>query len=448
MPEIVEVPLSDLLFDLRNPRMPEKLTSQQEFALAMAKQRPGALLRMAKDILEHGLDPTTIPAVIATDDQHKRYTVLEGNRRVLALKALETPALIAPALSEQDQRKLTSYAERYTSAPAKTVSCVLFDDEDQARHWIELRHTGANEGVGLVEWGSDEQDRFRARQGARSPEGQIIDFVERHGSLSAEARVSKKGIRSSLKRLISTPQVRERLGIDVADGSVTSLYPKEEMARVLSGLVEDLKTGKLPTKKIYDATDRVAFAKSLSGAAVPKKSKKLPAPVTLENLAAGKPAKPVVPRRRRRRREVARTSLIPRTCQLNIDPPRINAIYNELGSFSVDQYPNACSVLFRVFVELSVDEYLKRKSVMTEAQRQSAPLAKRMKSAASHLRQHHKIDADLLKAVEKIASSKFILAAATVTMNQYVHNQYVFPQPTELRVAWDEIQPFVVQLWA
>ena len=101
-----------------------------------------------------------------------------------------------------------------------------------------------------------------------------------------------------------------------------------------------------------------------------------------------------------------------------------------------------------MFVELSVDDYLKRRKLMNDSQRQNAPLAKRMRTAATDMHTHNKIDADLLKAIEKIASSKFVLAASTITMNQYVHNQYVFPQPTELRVAWDEIEPFVVQLWA
>jgi hypothetical protein len=161
MPEVVDVPLSDLLFDLRNPRLVEPLKTQQEFAVNLAKQQQGNIVRLAKDILDNGLDPTTLPAVIPTDDQHKRYTVLEGNRRVLALKALEAPALVAPALSTQEQHRLSKLAERFSAEPVRTVSCVLFDNEQEATHWIELRHTGQNEGVGLVPWGSDEKDRCR-----------------------------------------------------------------------------------------------------------------------------------------------------------------------------------------------------------------------------------------------------------------------------------------------
>jgi hypothetical protein len=243
--------------------------------------------------------------------------------------------------------------------------------------------------------------------------------------------------------------VREALGVDITNGTVIANYPKDEMSRVFTRLLENLKTGQLPTQKIYDVNDRTKWVKTLSSEDKPKPSKKLKTAVTLQNLGTGTTTTETpTPRKRRRRRQTTRTSLIPRTTQLSIDPPRINAIYTELSQISVDQYANACSVLFRVFVELSVDHYVKQNKLMTETDMQNKPLAMRMKTAATHLKKLNKIDADLQKAVDRMGGNKVVLAASsTVTMNQYVHNQYVFPQPTELRIAWDEIEPFIVKLW-
>ena len=61
-----------------------------------------------------------------------------------------------------------------------------------------------------------------------------------------------------------------------------------------------------------------------------------------------------------------RTALIPRECHLNINPPRINSIYIELLTLTVNQYANACAVLFRVFIELSVDHAIEQNTLMTE----------------------------------------------------------------------------------
>ena len=455
MPEIVEVPLADLLLDPTNARLGEGLTSQTDTALALAKQQGDNIIRLAQDIVTNGVDPTNFPAIVATDDQKKRYRVREGNRRILALKALETPALISSVLSKPNHKKLLRLSDQYIDDAYDLVLCVLFGADEREQelldHWIELRHTGQNLGVGLVEWGADEKDRFASRHGRRGPAGQVLDFVLKHGTLTEDARESSRGISTSITRLISSPPVREVLGIEVVKGEVVALYPKEDVARSLSRMVEDLASGTVSVKDIYHAPDRVKYAKGFPKGAVPKKSKKLKTAQGLEELGAGKATAktlPSKPTRRRRKSEKIRTSLIPRDCQLDVDPPRINAIYSELLQLTLDTYPNAGSVLFRVFVELSMDHYLDLHELMTDEERANQPLAKRIKAVAADLKKKGQINAQLHAAIQKIADSKQVLAASTVTWNQYVHNKYVFPKSSELRAAWDEIQPLMEQVWA
>lgn len=122
----------------------EEQPSQQAIYLALATQQGRRLIKLAEDIIENGLDPITLPAIVATDDRRRRYRVLEGNRRVLALKALDTPAIVSSAFSSgADQRRLNQLAARYSARPLDPIECVLFDSEDEAQHWIELRHTGS-----------------------------------------------------------------------------------------------------------------------------------------------------------------------------------------------------------------------------------------------------------------------------------------------------------------
>jgi hypothetical protein len=90
---------------------------------------------------------------------------------------------------------------------------------------------------------------------------------------------------------------------------------------------------------------------------LPKKSTRLAEPVVLEDLTLEAKAlrKAPAPTVKPRRRLIPRTTVIPKTAQLNVPEPRINAIYNELLTISAEQFPNACSVLLRVFIELSPD---------------------------------------------------------------------------------------------
>lgn len=449
MHQTVDIPLADLQLDPKNARLGEEQPSQQATYIALTKQQGRRILKLAEDIVNAGgTDPTTLPAVVATGDRHRRYKVLEGNRRVLALKALDTPSLITSALSSAEQKKLNGLSVRYAQNPVDPVQCVLFDTEEDAEHWIELRHTGQNEGAGLVEWDSNEKDRYQARHGTRGPRGQVMDFVAKHGILSDEAKRSNTRVLTNVQRLVNSPSVRQKLGLELVDGQLLSWYPTKEVAKGLSRIVNDLKTGTIKVNDIYYENDRKKYLSKFRAPSRPDPTKKLKAPIALDDLTAGR-ARPVTPPpkpRSRRRKVQTRASIVPSGCRINPTSPRINAIYNELESLSVDQYPNACGVLLRVFLELSVDDCLQRNSAMAEAQRRSTPLSKRLKVCADDLLRRGKINAQLKKAVYKIADSQHVLAASATTFNQYVHNQYVFPKPSELRTAWDELQPFLEAL--
>jgi hypothetical protein len=450
MAEIVRIPIADLLLDAENPRLAGERATQQETALNLAQQQGDAMVRLAADIVEHGVDPTTLPAVVATGDRRKSYRIIEGNRRVLALRALETPSLISPVLSSGSTRRLNELSGKYAKDPLTSIECALFDDEEEARHWVHLRHTGENQGVGLVVWGAEEQDRFRARHaGLRKPAGQVIDFVDQAGSLSEEARASNVKILTNLERIIKTPYARDKLGIDVVDGQVVASYPAEQIAPALTRIVEDLKIGGVSVPDLYKLEDRQRYVDALPKKLLPKKSTKAAGPVILSDLAAGKASPRPAPKTKARRRKVtSRTTVIPKTSVLEVGPPRINAIYNELLGLNAEQYPNACSVLLRVFIELSVDHMLETKKLMTDADIRNTALAKRLKTVAGSLQQDGKIPLKLKHAIEKVADgNQSILGATVPTFNKYVHNEYVYPRPTELYTTWDELSPFMEKVW-
>jgi hypothetical protein len=447
--EDVDIPLVDLLLDLENPRLEQTASSQQDVALELARQQGDRVVKLAEDIVNKGLDPTTRTAVVATGDARKRYRVLEGNRRILAIRALETPSLVAPALTTWGNRRLTELSKKYEQNPIDPVPCVLFANEEDARHWVELRHTGANEGVGLVEWGSAEKDRYHARHaGTRRPAGQVLEFVEKHGTLSDEAKQSRARIITNVERMLETTKAREKLGLDLRDNQVVSLYPPEELAPALTHFVEDLKMKRLGVPQLYTVEDRTKYVEGLPK--LPRASKRLSKPVLLDDLTAGtvSPPSAPAPRTRRRKRVVVRTTVIPSTAALNVTPPRINVVYNELLSLNAEYYPNACSVLLRVFIELTVDHYLDDRNLMTDAQIRNTNLAKRLKTVVKHLEKQGTIPAKLATAMEAYADNNRSVIGATIpTFNLYVHNQFVFPRATDLYTTWDELAPMMEKLW-
>lgn len=446
--EIVDIQISDLLLDVGNPRYADVARNQQAAATALAEKHSSHILKLAEDIVENGLDPTTLPAVVATSDKRKkRYRLLEGNRRLLAIKALETPTLISAVLSPNASKHLTSLSKRYAKEPLPSMKCVLFSSEKEAERWVWLRHTGENEGAGLVTWGAKEKERYKARHtGKLKPTGQVIEFVEKYGNLSAKAQASHQKITTNVERLIETTHVKEKLGFDVIDGEVVSWYPRDEIVKGLTRILEDLLTKRKSVKDLYYADQRKRYVDSFSRGHRPKKSTMLDQPVVLSDLTAGKkkprkvPSTPKPKPKAKPRTTVAKDGL-------EVSTPRINDVYNELLNLNAESYTNACAVLLRVFVELSVDHLLEDKKVMSEHKIANEPLKVRMKAAGKYLKKNGDISNTLLKAINAMADSQSVLAPGLTSFNQYVHNKYTFPKPSELYASWDELAPFLGKIW-
>ena len=386
----MQVSVVDLLLDDENPRLLKEGGATQQDIAVLLVQRIGAdvLLRLAKDILGNGIDPLMLTAVMPTADQRgRRYRVLEGNRRLLALMALDAPSLVSPVMKPAQMKRLSSYNADYAQDPVDTINCVLFEKREDADHWIGLRHTGFNNGVGLMGWGTKEQDVFNERvKGKRSPAGQILDFVEAAGMLSVTAKASTQRVTTTVGRMASTPHWRDKAGIGLVRGQIVALYPETEVAKSLTRLVEDLLTGKINVSGLHSVGEREAYADSLKPRDRPKASTALDEPVLLTDLTSGvKNPRKVSTKNRKRDNAKRRTAVIPSDDRLDIDPKRINDIYTELASLNAERYTNASSVLLRVFVELSVDHMIEDEDLMTEEEMRTQPLAKRMKTVVRHL---------------------------------------------------------------
>jgi hypothetical protein len=250
--------IASLLLDPANPRLPEIQKNQQATQLALAKLVGSQIVNIAEDILANGLDPMALTAVVKDESAKRRFRVLEGNRRLLALKALETPAIIEAVLTAPLQRRLNAASVAYKDSPISQVRCVIFDAPEDAWYWIELRHTGENGGVGLVRWGANEQDNFRSRHGgaaARKPAGPILDFVD---AIEPPPEGANSKILTNLQRLISTRLVRNTLGIETERGVVYSWFPAREVYKGLRKAVDDLR-GETKVGDIYYEDDRLVL---------------------------------------------------------------------------------------------------------------------------------------------------------------------------------------------
>lgn len=223
MADTLPIPLTDLLIDLENPRLSEPNVGQREAMREIARLQQTKLLKLAEDIVDYDLNPADLPIVMPFDS--RRYVVLEGNRRLVAIRGLENPDSLVGAVTPALLGALRKLGVRYQQKPIESVNCLVVKSREEAEHWIHLRHSGEMEGAGIVRWGADESARFRARSGEIEPHTQALDFLEEKGYLTPAVR--RQVPTTSFKRILSSPAVREKVGVN----NVISSSSESEMKR-------------------------------------------------------------------------------------------------------------------------------------------------------------------------------------------------------------------------
>jgi len=446
MGELREIPVSQLFLDPQNPRLDEVQSSQPATLQRVLTSSTDKLFRLARSIANNGLDPTNsflaMPALTPKD----RFIVLEGNRRLAALKILEHPELAAAVVSAGQLRALRELQKTYRARGSiETVPTYVVRNREEADQWLLLRHGGERGGAGLVPWGSQEKARFTQRRlGEKDPALQVLDFVAKSGALDEETASRLKDVaRTNLDRLIADTEVRAYLGLARHHGVIYTQVDPTEAVKLLAKIVTALAHGDLNVTQIENQSARMRYVRSLGPA--PGKGKRLAVaePIDLAAVSdvepADRPAKAAASAAARLRR-----TLIPRKAICAVANPKIAELFRELRTLDLDKYTNSGGTSFRVLLELSVDHYLVDRSIRKEDQLR-AGLGQKVQEVATDLKGKGLMNDQQLKAARTITSSDGMMGVDT--FHAYVHNRYFSATPLDLKKAWDNLAAFFDVIW-
>ena len=435
MSDPMPIPVADLWLDEENPRLATPNQGQRETIRAMAAYQGTRLQKLAADIVNYGLDPSDLMTVMETEN--RRYLVLDGNRRVTALKALENPEIVNGAVPSRVFTALKRLSALYQANSPESVFCTLVNDRHEADHWIELKHTGYQDGAGPLRWGPDEGARFRARTGGiLDIETQALNFLQQRGSITPEYR--SKIPTTTFRRLLRTPVVREKIGLGWKDGTLIVGDDEDAIVKVLLHITKDLTEKQITVRQLDRLEDRVRYVASLPSDML----------VTQPSSGGGKQAESSKKKQSTRENIVQRTQdrLIPGDVTLNVSDNRIKSIEHELRRLSLQQYPNAVSVLFRVFLELSADAYID--DVGLSKVNVDSQLGSKIQAITNDLVTKKKLNAQQAKVARRAAQRDSFLGPSITGMHQYLHNRHMFPGPADLRTDWDNLQPWFKAVWS
>jgi hypothetical protein len=455
--------LSNLKLDPTNPRHPE-FESQREIIewMTSGSGRIGEKLAvLAKDIAAFGLNPADRVMVMADDKEKGQFTVLEGNRRITAVRLLNNPDL-APT---KEWQKRFSKIQRPDFSPIREVPCTVFDDEERAFHFIELRHLGESGGAGIVPWEAEQKARHDQRLHRKSRHHKalaILDFLRNADGIDHEIKgfAGESFPITTLDRILSDKEFRDFLGLNLnSDGEICFRIEPREAIKALSKVIKDFGSGTKNVSHVINKEHREQYKNTFKDKAVPDHSKVLTKPIRVaeaDTFIAGETRTRGLRGKHYGDPRDRKHVVIPGT-NLPIDPKYFNRarrVFEELKRVEIrdrharPQFPNAGILLLRLFLEMSVNLYIQEHKLTHPSPTgwKNISLTERTKAVLRDLQMNNKLDPQEIQVINKALSDVGKMSNPN-SLNDYAHNPNQIPHPHDLYDVWDTYTKFLFALW-
>jgi hypothetical protein len=426
--------------------------------MTLTREQGHKLATLAEDIVnEGGLNPSELPMVMSSGDSNS-FIVMEGNRRIVALKLLLSPSLVSGLnLPDKLVKRFKALHDKAKEVLPSEIPCIIFESREEARHWIDLRHTGENNGIGIVPWDGIQTQRFRGT----SPSLQAIEYARNSDYIDDDTKNKLPKIAiTNVERVLNTTEARDILGIDIKNNELLFKEPEEVVIPRLAAIVSDIANKRKKVTHLDSKEQRVDYAREIVEKPVQKVDKSKPSASKKGDAVVGGSAGKT--KATTKSLPANRKTLVPRRLHLTITVTRLNKIFDELKRLDISAYVNSCAVLFRVFVELSVDEYAKTHDISTKEVRPSRINAKgeripesekefslreKLRHVADYMEKEQICDRDVLRGVRTIINNREHVLSVD-SLNAYIHNRNFSPSDTDLKTTWDNLEVFVEHLWA
>ena len=249
---------------------------------------------------------------------------------------------------------------------------------------------------------------------------------------------------STITRIFSFPKARCILGIEIKKGQLSFPTDKKEAIDRLYRLFKKIIDDDVNVSEVYTKQKTITFLKRLfeSGESQPdthnqenhddQKSENADQNLENDNQNSENNVQ-------ENPRSTERKHLIPDNFSLRIEKGKVNDIYLELKKhLVVRDTPNAVAVLFRVFLEGTVNSYAEKYGFSFE---KKTALTKKIEKVTAHLENQHGVGSEKFRKVKNL-TNKNTRFLSVEDFHYYVHDNDVKPLENDLRVCWNDLQEF------
>jgi hypothetical protein len=444
------IPIKNLSLWDENARFPDKYFNKTEKELVeyFLSKKDFKLTELAEEVVNEFDLPQLEKLVIY--ELNGKNIVLEGNRRLAVYKLLDNPELTDNA---KLKNKLNRLKSRIKINDNFKLECLITKDKDQGLRYIDRKHLrGNNE----VSWGDNERAHHNARRGNASQKELLkvaitkrikdLDFPE-----ELKEQVLGHGFVTTFWRLIEQNPAWSTFGFNLDDNGELQNKDKEFDEKLKVIIFDVLQKGKFNNKLFsrLNTKEIESYLKQITKDDYKRVADEIKKQTKTDLF--GKESTSVQKNNGTNRsipKSSLRNYLIPKTCVLQIQETKINNVYCELKNNlllddSKNSVPNATGVLFRVFLEISIDYFWEKNG---KTFKDDTKLAGKITIVADHMEKNKIADSKQLKNIRTVATDKNNLLAIE-NFHSYVHSYKSQPSPNDLKIKWDNLQEFFEILW-
>lgn len=270
--------VANLKLDKANPRIPNYVLTRNQKDILNFLFENEKIDRLATKIVDKGFISHDPIYVVKESDA---YIVVEGNRRVSALKCLLDPGL-APSASKR--RKLELLKNRLGSETIEKIEVYVAPSRRAVENVLYELHA-----EGKLQWSRQQKNRFIAGIGVEDGES-VEDIAERFNvkvsdiqdsvqeyileryftELDLPTDIENKALKtkfqmSTISRLVNRKIFQDRTGFEIINGTLTTSCSKSFFNSLLRQIVTDIVNQTINSRKLNTAKQLDAYLEQSMG---------------------------------------------------------------------------------------------------------------------------------------------------------------------------------------
>lgn len=366
--------VANLHLDAKNPRLGRQTMARAPREIIQYLFEHDKAMELAQSIATRGYFPNEPLLAIKVNGQ---LIIVEGNRRLAALKALREPGLVEGRMYRQIDRLSRQIEDPndiarvpVTLAPSRRATdrllagrhigtpVMAWQAENRASFILEKLAEGYTNDQLRDQLGFHLGDIQAARQTrAIADMARSLDLPE---ELKAKLENPRAKIFTTLERVFDSSVGREYLKVEPdPEHGLLGATTKAQFLRGFKKLVTDVALGRQSSRTLNKNKDIQTYFESWDPSELPAKKRGsfVPADIIQGRSVASTSPKP---RASAKKPQPVSNRVLPRDFKVRYGNERLRDLRREMTKLKREEFPNAGAVLLRVFFELAVLDYLER----------------------------------------------------------------------------------------